>query len=112
MGVAVAVFLFLPYAQLADANVCADIFTPRLGPRVRAGLSLTWNLVALGFVLALGERMWAGLSNLRAYHLTTTILQVPIWWAFVPILLALALLAATCVVTLRRNLAAASGRSY
>jgi TRAP-type C4-dicarboxylate transport system permease small subunit len=110
IGVAVAVFLFLPYCQLTGANVTADFFTARLSERGRAGLSVVWAAAALGFSLLLLERMWAGLLDQRAYRLTTTILQVPVWWAFVPILVALALLAAACLVSLARAARAAGRR--
>lgn len=110
VGVAVAVFLFLPYCQLTDANVSADLFTERLPPRTRAGLALLWALVALGIALVLAERTWAGLLDQRAYRLTTTILQLPLWWAFVPVVAALGLLAAACLVTVVRAAVAVRGR--
>ena len=49
MGVAIAVFAFLPYCQLTDANVTAAIFTARASPRVVAGLRALASLVAFGF---------------------------------------------------------------
>ena len=100
MGVAVAVFLFLPYCQISGANVSADIFTARASRRWIARLGIVAALVALGFSLLLAERMWFGLLDQRAYHLTTAILQLPVWLAFVPILASLLLLAAAALVSL------------
>ncbi len=51
------------------------------------------SLVALGFALLLLWRMYYGMLDQRDYGYTTAILQVPIWCAFVPILISLALLA-------------------
>jgi TRAP-type C4-dicarboxylate transport system permease small subunit len=65
-----------------------------------AGFSLVASVVALGFGLLLLWRMQAGMADQRDYGYTTAILQVPIWWGFVPILGSLALLAAAAVVTL------------
>src|SRR5687768_4670034 len=47
VGVAVSVFMFLPYCQLTGANVTADIFTAWAGPRLLAILALIASVVAL-----------------------------------------------------------------
>lgn len=99
IGVAVAAFTFLPYCQMTGANVTADIFTAGAGPRWVAGFSLAGSLVALGFGLLLLWRMQAGMADQREYGYVTAILQVPIWWGFVPILASLALLALAAAVT-------------
>ncbi|GBD41161.1 hypothetical protein HRbin39_00539 [bacterium HR39] len=93
MGVAVAAFAFLPYCQLAGAHVIADIFTARLDGRTRARFEVLGDLVALVFALVLLWRMSLGMLDQRAYGYTTAILQIPVWWAFVPILVSLVLLA-------------------
>lgn len=104
MGVAIAVFAFLPYCQLTDANVTADIFTARASAPVLAGLRALAALVAVGFGAVLVWRMGFGMLDQRGYNYTTTILQIPIWWAFVPILISLALLVAAAVLTLAEAL--------
>jgi len=114
IGVAIAAFAFLPYCQLTDANVTADIFTARAGPRAVAAFKLLAALVAFGFGVLLLWRMAAGLGDQREYGYTTAILQVPVWWAFVPILISLALLALAAAVTLAetgRTLARAPTRA-
>ncbi|MFD1913731.1 TRAP transporter small permease [Halodurantibacterium flavum] len=98
MFAAVAAFCFLPYTQLTDANVTADIFTSRASPRWVALFKLVAAIVALLFALLLLWRMYYGMIDQRDYRYTTTILQVPIWWAFVPILISLALLALASAV--------------
>lgn len=104
MGVAIAVFAFLPYCQLTDANVTADIFTARASPPVLAGLRALASLIAFGFAAILVWRMWLGMVDQKAYNYTTTILQIPIWWAFVPILISLVLLIAAAALTLTKSL--------
>ncbi|MCA0940567.1 TRAP transporter small permease [Yangia mangrovi] len=104
MGVAVAVFAFLPYCQLTDANVTADIFTANAPRPVLAVLRALASLIAFGFAGILVWRMYLGMLDQKAYNYTTTILQVPIWWAFVPILVSLALLIAAAAVTFRESL--------
>ncbi|MBT9385090.1 TRAP transporter small permease [Pseudooceanicola sp. CBS1P-1] len=103
MGVAVAAFAFLPYCQITGANVTADIFTSGASPRVIAFLSLIGALVALAFSALLIWRMYAGLLDQKAYDYTTAILQVPHWWAFVPILASLGLLALSALASLMQE---------
>lgn len=100
VGVAVAAFAFLPYCQLTRANVSADIFTTGASPVWVARLQLAASLIALLFAGLLLWRMSAGLADQRAYGTTTTILQFPVWIAFVPVLVSLGLLALAALVTL------------
>jgi TRAP-type C4-dicarboxylate transport system permease small subunit len=100
MLVAVSVFMFLPYCQLTGANVTADLFTARAGPRTVALLDLLAAAVALGFSLLLLWRMYHGLLDYRQYVETTTILRVPIWYAYPPALASLALVAAAALVSI------------
>lgn len=108
MGVAIAVFSFLPYCQLSGANVSADIFTASAPPRVVAFFTLLGSVVALGFAFLLIWRMYLGLLDQKTYDYTTTILQIPHWMAFVPILISLAFLALAAFVTLIRDVSALS----
>ena len=108
MGVAVAVFTFLPYCQLVGANVSADIFTSGASRRTIAFFTLLGSLVALGFACLLIWRMYFGMLDQKEYDYTTTILQIPHWIAFIPILVSLALLAVAAIVTLLRDASALS----
>lgn len=110
MGVAVAAFAFLPYCQLTDANVTADIFTSRAPARVVALLRRIAGVLALGIAGSLLWRMYAGMLDQRAYDYTTAILQVPIWWAYLPALVSLALLVIAAALTIAGADEAAGGR--
>lgn len=100
MGAAVAAFCFLPYCQLVGANVSADIFTMRAGPRAIALMSVLASVIAVAFAAILLWRMSAGLLDYREYEQFTGILEIPIWWAFVPALVSLALVVLASVITL------------
>ena len=104
MGIAIAAFAFLPYCQLTGANVTADIFTARASPRTIAIFALVASVVALIFGLLLLYAMFGGMLSQRQYNYTTAILQVPIWWAYLPGLVSLALLAVASFITLTENL--------
>jgi TRAP-type C4-dicarboxylate transport system permease small subunit len=99
VGIAVAVFAFLPYCQLTDANVTADIFTSGASARTIAILRGAASVVALGFSAILVWRMSAGMLDQLAYGYTTAILQFPHWIAFIPILFSLVLLAVASLMT-------------
>lgn len=103
VGVAVAAFMFLPYCELTGSNVTADIFTMRAGPKTIAAFKLLGSLVALGFGGLLFSRMYAGAFDQYNYDYTTTILEFPIWIAFIPILTSLALLCLAAFFTLLGN---------
>jgi TRAP-type C4-dicarboxylate transport system permease small subunit len=100
IGICIAAFAFLPYCQLAGANVTADIFTQNAGPRWRAGFACAASVVALLFSMLLAWRMFAGMLDQREYGYTTTILQLDHWMAYVPILFSLGLLSIASVMTL------------
>lgn len=101
--VAVAVFSFLPYCQLTDANVTADLFTAGAGPRTVAALRLLAALLALGISVLLTWRTWAGMLDYRQFVETTAILKIPIWTAYVPALVSLVLLVLACGIMLVKN---------
>lgn len=112
MLTAVAVFMFLPYCQITGANVTADIFTARASARTVAVLGLASAVVAVIFSTVLGWRMYEGLLDYLEFVETTTILRVPIWYAYVPALVSLALLLLASLATARhamRTLRSAHG---
>ncbi len=100
IGVAIAAFSFLPYCQLTDANVTADIFTAKASAALIAKFKMLAALVALAFSLLLLWRMYEGMLSQKEYGYMTAILQFPVWLGFVPILISLALLAVAAVITL------------
>ena len=99
MGTAIAAFCFLPYCQLVGANVSADIFTARAGPRAIAAMATFAGLIAIIFAGILLWRMSAGLQDYREYEEFTGILEIPIWWAFVPTMVSLGLLLIAAIIT-------------
>lgn len=104
MTVAAAAFMFLPYCQLHRKNVTADIFTANLSTRAQRRLSGLASVVALIFAALLLWRMTYGMLDQKAYKLASTILQLPVWWAYVPILVSLALLVVAALITTAEDL--------
>jgi len=100
MCVAIAAFMFLPYCQLTFAHVSADIFTSKASDRFIRFLSRAGSVLAIGFSLLLLSRTYEGLLDYQTYLETTTILQIPIWYAFVPAICSLALWTVAALITL------------
>ena len=92
IGVAIAAFAFLPYCQIANLNVTADIFTARASRFWLSVFSLMGAVIALGFGAVLLWRMYAGMIDMKTYDSTTATLQIPLWWGFAGSLISLALL--------------------
>jgi TRAP-type C4-dicarboxylate transport system permease small subunit len=103
MGVAVAAFSFLPYCQLKGANVTADIFTAAASKATVAVFKLLAAVVAAFFSIILLWKMSDGMVSYMRYNEVTTILNIPVWTAFPPILVSLALLVLAAAVTLHES---------
>ncbi len=101
MGVAIAVFAFLPYCQLTNANVTADIFTSRASPRWLALFGLISSLVALLFSILLFWCMSQGMVDRYNYQYTSAILLIPMWIPYVPVLFSWVLLLLAAIISVK-----------
>ena len=101
MGVAIAVFAFLPYCQLTNANVTADIFTSRVAPRWLGLLGLISSLVALLFSILLFWCMSQGMVDRYTYQYTSAILLIPMWIPYVPVLFSWVLLVFAAIISIK-----------
>ena len=97
--VGIAIFTFLPYCQLTGANVTVDIFTEGVGPRAKAAMLLLSSLLAAAFAALLLRQMSLGFGDYIRYPEETAALHLPLWTAFPPILLSLALLLVASLLT-------------
>ena len=97
--IAVAIFMFLPYCQIAGANVTVDIFTEGMSERGKQAMAAFSALFAIAFSALLLVQMTGGLRSYLRYQEVTPVLKLPLWTAFPPILLSLALLLLAACVT-------------
>jgi TRAP-type C4-dicarboxylate transport system permease small subunit len=97
--VAIVIFMFLPYCQIAGANVTVDVFTEGLGEGKKAAMAFASSLIAIAFAGLLLRQMWLGWQSYMRFPETTPVLRLPLWTAFPPILVSIALLLAAAVVT-------------
>jgi TRAP-type C4-dicarboxylate transport system permease small subunit len=103
LGMAVAIFSFLPYCQIVGGNVIVDLFTSKASPRTRALLDGIGNVLFTAIAALLTWRVAVGGVEIRSYHETTMVLQVPVWWGYVPAVIFLAFLTVVCAYTVWRS---------
>jgi TRAP-type C4-dicarboxylate transport system permease small subunit len=103
LGMAVAIFSFLPYCQIVRGNVIVDLFTTRASPRTRALLDAIGNLLLTAIAALLTWRAALGGIEIRSYHETTMVLHVPVWLGYVPAVIFLAFLTVVCAYTVWRS---------
>lgn len=107
VGTAVSVFLFLPYAHLKKGNVVIDLFLSWAPRRLQVFLDGVSGLF-LGVIGAtLAWRMYLGGADLLRVGEVTTIVGLPIWYAFPFAVASGVLLALCCLYTATRDLQAA-----
>jgi len=98
--VAIAIFTFLPYCQLAGANVTVDIFTEGMSDRAKAAMAVFSALFAVALSLILLRQMSLGFRDYLRYPEMTATLHLPLWTAFPPILVSLFLLLVASLITI------------
>ncbi len=92
-GIALAIALFLPWAQLRGSNIIVDFFTQRARAATRARLDAAGSLLLAAMVGLLAWRASAGALSVREAHESTMILELPMWWTYAVLAPGLALTA-------------------
>ncbi|MEL7149197.1 MAG: TRAP transporter small permease [Pseudomonadota bacterium] len=108
IGMAVAIFAFLPLAQLENAHARVDLFQSLIPQTMNSILDLLFN-VAMFVVAAFGTyRLYLGMQDKLSYGETTLIAQIPVWQGYAAGLIGgvgFVLIAAFCVLRSARRLA-------
>lgn len=104
IGTAVLVFLFLPYAHLQKGNVVIDLFLSWAPPRVQIFFDGLSGFVLGAFGAVLAWRMFVGGMDLLRVGEVTTIVGMPIWYAFPFAVASGVLLALACLYTATKDL--------
>jgi TRAP-type C4-dicarboxylate transport system permease small subunit len=103
MGLALAVFAFLPLCQAHRGNVMVDTFTLRLPAALQAGLDVLWDLVYAGFAGFIAWRLAIGASEALTSHTTSMVLGLPTYYAIGACAAMAAFLTLICVMTAMRR---------
>jgi TRAP-type C4-dicarboxylate transport system permease small subunit len=82
IGMAAAVFAFLPWAQYREAHARVDLFQWAIPHKVDQFLDVLFN-AAMAFVSAVGTyRLYLGMQDKLSYGETTLIAQIPVWQGY------------------------------
>lgn len=100
-GIAFAIALFLPWAQLRGSNIIVDFFTQRARARTIAVLDAFGSLLLSAMVALLAWRAAAGALAVNAAHESTMILELPMWWTYAVLAPGLALTALIALLQAR-----------
>jgi TRAP-type C4-dicarboxylate transport system permease small subunit len=79
MATAIAVFSFLPYAQLRRANIMVDTFTTWLPHRAQRALDALWDVVYAVVFAILTYALFLGTRDFIASGETTMMRQIILW---------------------------------
>lgn len=108
IGMAAAVFAFLPWAQLRELHARVDLAQRTIPVRMNLALDLLFN-IAMALVAAVGTwRLYLGMLDKLSYGETTLIAQIPVWHGFAAGLVGAAgfvLVSLFCVLRASRRLA-------
>jgi TRAP-type C4-dicarboxylate transport system permease small subunit len=103
MGLALAVFAFLPLCQAHRGNVMVDTFTLRLPAPAQAGLDALWDLVYAAFAGFIAWRLAIGAWEAFTSRTTSMVLALPIHYAIGACAAMAAFLALICLSTAMRR---------
>lgn len=105
MGTAIAIFSFLPYAQITRAHVLVDVATARLSPRAKAAAAVPANLLLTALAALFTWRMTLASETLltSAYPRTTMLLSIPLSWGYLAATAFMAFLTLVAAFTVWRS---------
>jgi TRAP-type C4-dicarboxylate transport system permease small subunit len=82
IGIAFAIFCFLPWCQLTSGHATVDLFTAALPGRANRFLIFFWEVVLALVIILIAWRLGVGMSDKMRYGETTFLLQLPVWYGF------------------------------
>jgi TRAP-type C4-dicarboxylate transport system permease small subunit len=82
VGIAIAVFFFMPWCYLKGGHATVDLLYAHLPQWGRRTIDTISDVMMLVVWLILTWKLWEGLVEKLEYMETTFILQMPIWWAY------------------------------
>ncbi|TDL81393.1 TRAP transporter small permease [Palleronia sediminis] len=112
IGLATAVFAFLPWCQFSRGHATVDLFAARIPAPANRALDWLFDLAMLGVAGVIAWRLALGMLDKARFGEVTQIAQIPVWWGYAAGLagaMGFALIAAFCV--LRSGRALLTGRT-
>ncbi len=82
IGMAAAIFAFLPWAQFREAHARVDLFHWAIPKKADQALDVVFN-IAMAVVATVGTyRLYLGMQDKLSYGETTLIAQIPVWQGY------------------------------
>lgn len=108
IGMAAAIFAFLPWAQFKEAHARVDLFQWAIPRKLDQFLDVLFN-AAMAFVATVGTyRLYLGMQDKMSFGETTLIAQIPVWQGYAAGLVgavAFVIVAVFCTLRAARRLA-------
>ena len=108
IGMAAAIFAFLPWAQFKEAHARVDLFQWAIPQKLDQLLDVVFN-AGMAFVATVGTyRLFLGMQDKMSFGETTLIAQIPVWQGFAAGLVgavAFVIVAVFCTLRAARRLA-------
>ena len=82
MGMAFALFCFLPLCQLTVGHARVDVFTSFLGPQSNRILRMLTEIALAGALVLIAWRLQVATQARLGSGQTTYLLEWPVWWAY------------------------------
>ena len=82
VGIAFAVFSFLPICQVQAGHATVELFTKALGRGTNRWLVAFWESLFAGVMVLIAWRLAAGMLGKLGNGETSMFLQFNIWWAY------------------------------
>ncbi len=82
MGIAFAIFCFLPWCQFSNGHASVDLFTSALPDRGNRFLVFLWEILLAVVIIVIAWRLGVGMSDKMQNGETTFLLQWPVWYGF------------------------------
>lgn len=92
-----AVAMSLPYTHWISGHVIVDFFTANAPARLNAVLDTLANLLLAFFAGLISWRIWVGLRDLQGNFDASMLLEIPTWWAYIPLVPSFVLLSLTAL---------------
>ncbi len=87
-GMAFVIFAFLPICQITSGHALVDVFTSRMSARTNRFLAAISEALFALVLIVITVQLYSGMQSKIASGQTTFLLEFPIWWAYLPSLIA------------------------
>lgn len=112
IGMAAAIFAFMPLAQFNESHAKVDLFLSVMPPLLDRSLDLLFNIAMTVAAAVLAWRLYLGMQDKLNFGETTLIAQIPVWQGYAASLVGavgFVLIAAFTVLRSGRRLAGLPG---